>query len=335
MTAITRQRAGGGVALALLAASGFGTSGSFATALVANGWTPGAVVTVRTAVAALVLTVPALLQLRRHWPALRAKGSPAVWRAARMVLVYGLVAIAACQLAYFNAVQRIDVGVALLLEYLGVVLVVGYVWVRHGQRPRALTVAGGIASIVGLVLVLNLTGAALDAIGVMWGLGAAVGLALFFVLSARVEDAVPPLVMAWGGMVAAAVGLLLLDAVGVMPVRFQLGDVSLAGHPTSWLVPVVGLSVLAGAVAYVAGIGAARTLGARAASFLGLTEVLFAILFAWLLLGQLPAGIQLLGGAVILAGVTLVRVDELRAPIVAVVGPDDRPVVSPSAVRSP
>jgi len=40
--------------------------------------------------------------------------------------------------------------------------------------------------------------------------------------------------------------------------------------------------------------------------------VLFAILFAWLLLGQLPSPVQFLGGAFILAGVTLVRVDELR-----------------------
>ena len=65
-------------------------------------------------------------------------------------------------------------------------------------------------------------------------------------------------------------------------------------------------------IAYVAGIGAARRLGAKLASFVGLAEVLFGILFAWLLLGQLPSGMQLLGGAFILAGVTLVRVDELR-----------------------
>lgn len=316
MTAVTQRRTSGGVVLALLAAGGFGTSGSFASALVDAGWTPGAVVTARTALAALALTVPALVQLRRRWPDLRAWGTPAAWRAGRTVLLYGLVAIAACQLAFFSAVQRIDVGIALLLEYLGVVLVVLWVWVRHGQRPRGLTVVGGVASLVGLVLVLDLTGAALDPIGVLWGLGAAVGLALFYLLSARSEDALPPLVMAWGGMIAATLGLLLAEAVGALPVRFVLTEVSLAGHLVSWLVPVLGLSVLAGAIAYVAGIGAARSLGARTSSFLGLTEVLFAILFAWLLLGQLPVGIQLLGGAVILAGVTLVRIDELRVPIV-------------------
>jgi len=75
---------------------------------------------------------------------------------------------------------------------------------------------------------------------------------------------------------------------------------------------VLGLSLVAAVIAYVAGIGAARRLGAKLASFIGLAEVLFAIAFAWLLLGQLPSPVQFAGGAFILAGVTCVRVDELR-----------------------
>ena len=59
--------------------------------------------------------------------------------------------VAGCQLFYFNAIERMPVGVALLLEYLGRVLVVGWLWLRHGQRPRRLTVAGAAASIAGLV----------------------------------------------------------------------------------------------------------------------------------------------------------------------------------------
>ncbi|HEY0717548.1 MAG TPA: EamA family transporter, partial [Streptosporangiaceae bacterium] len=65
---------------------------------------------------------------------------------------------------------------------------------------------------------------------------------------------------------------------------------------------------------YVAGIGAARRLGAKLASFIGMTEVLFAIAFAWLALGQLPTSIQFAGGLFILAGITLVRAGE-RAPV--------------------
>ena len=64
---------------------------------------------------------------------------------------------------------------------------------------------------------------------------------------------------------------------------------------------------------------AARALGSKVASFVSLTEVLFAVIWAWLLLGELPGAIQLLGGLLIVAGVVLVRLDELRsgAPVPA------------------
>jgi len=101
----------------------------------------------------------------------------------------------------------------------------------------------------------------------------------------------------------------------------RFGTVEFAGHHTSWLVPVLGLSLVAAAFSYVAGISAARRLGARLSSFVGLTEVVFAVLVAWVLLGELPTSVQLLGGVAIVAGVALVRADEGRAvPAVADAG---------------
>ena len=132
--AATGTRGGPGLALGVLSAATFGISGVFATSLINAGWSPAAAVTARVGAAALVLTVPALLQLRGRWALLR--------RRAGRVAAFGLVAVAGCQLFYFNAIQRMPVGVALLLEYLGTVLVVGWLWLRHGQRPRRLTVAG-------------------------------------------------------------------------------------------------------------------------------------------------------------------------------------------------
>ena len=61
-----------GLGLAVVSAATFGTSGTFASALIATGWTPGAAVAVRVSLAALVLTVPALLQLRGRWGLFRA-----------------------------------------------------------------------------------------------------------------------------------------------------------------------------------------------------------------------------------------------------------------------
>jgi drug/metabolite transporter (DMT)-like permease len=302
---VTTAGSRAGLTLAVLSAATFGTSGAFASSLIGAGWSPAAAVITRIAVAALVLTVPAVLQLRGRWSLLR-RG---VGRAA----AYGLVAVAGCQLFYFNAIERMPVGVALLLEYLAAVIVVGWLWLRHGQRPRRLTVVGAVAAVAGLVMVLDLGGSAqIDPIGVMWGLLAAVGLAIYFLLGAGVdEEPLPPVVMAWAGMCVGAAALAALGWAGVLPVTATTGKVDFIGHRVSWVVPVLGLSLVAAALAYVAGIGAARRLGAKLASFVGMSEVLFAILFAWLLLGQLPSAVQFLGGALILAGVTLVRADEM------------------------
>ena len=294
-----------GTGLAVLSAATFSTSGSFAASLLNSGWTPGSAVTVRIGIAAVVLAVPGMWQLRGRWPAL--------WRNLSTVALYGAFAVTAAQLCFFEAVQHVSVGVALLLEYSGILGVVAWMWAVHGHRPRRLTVAGGVLAISGLVLVLDLLGAQrVDFVGVLWGLGAASGLGVYFVVSARdgdSEDAVPPIGMAWAGMTLATVLLVVVSAVGVLPFRTTAHDVTLAGGATSWLVPVAGMSLVAAVVAYTSGIGAARRLGARTASFFGLAEVLFAMLFAWLLLGQRPTVLQAVGGLVVLLGIALVRMD--------------------------
>lgn len=294
-----------GIALALLSAATFSTSGSFAKSLTEAGWSPAAAVAARISAAALMLAVPAALSMRGRWQSL--------WRNAGLIAVYGLVAVAGAQVFYFNAIQHLSVGVALLLEYLGTVLVVGWMWVRHGHKPRRLTGAGSAVAIVGLLFVLDLIGGArLDPVGVLWGLAAAFGLATYFVLSSTVDNDLPPVAMASAGMTVGAVALLGLGAAGVLPMHATFGAVEFVGQRVSWVVPLLGLSLVAAAIAYVAGIGAARRLGPKLATFVGLTEVIFAVLFAWLLLGELPTGLQLAGGALILAGIALVRIDELR-----------------------
>ena len=64
--------------------------------------------------------------------------------------------VAGAQFAYFSAVQRMDVGPALLIEYTAPAAVVVWLWLRHGERPGPLTVAGAGLAALGLVLVLDL-----------------------------------------------------------------------------------------------------------------------------------------------------------------------------------
>lgn len=303
--AAERGRLVSGLAFGLLSAAAFSLSGPIGTALMAAGWTPGAAVAVRVALGALVLAPLGVRSLRGRWGGLR--------QHAPMLLGYGVIGVAGTQLAYFYAVTRLDVGVALLIEYAAPVAVVGYLWLRHGERPGRLTTAGALVAVAGLVLVLDLTtGADLDPIGVAWALLAMACVAVYFVMSAQPRD-LPPAAMATGGLVVGTVVLVGLGAFGIMPMSTSTDPVGFRDTAVSWWLPVAALGVVTAATAFGSGIAAGRRLGSRVASFVGLAEVLGAVVFAWLLLGQAPGPMQYAGGALVLAGVVLVRLGE-RAP---------------------
>ena len=291
--------------LALISAAAFALSGSFAKSLFDVGWSPGAAVAARIGGAAAVLLIPVIVTLVRNWAAV--KGSLG------RVAIYGVVPIALCQLFYFNAVQHLSVGVALLLEYLSPVLLVGWAWAMTRQRPRVLTIIGAVSAMAGLVLVLDLAGSQKVSVeGILWGLAAAVCSALYFIMSARSGDNVPPILMAGGGMAVGAVMIIGLGIAGILPMAFTFENPVFAGTQVHWLIPVLGLVLITTVFAYVVGIVSTRGLGSKVASFVALFEVLFAVVWAWILLGELPRAIQLLGGAAIMGGVVLVRLDELR-----------------------
>jgi drug/metabolite transporter (DMT)-like permease len=300
-----------GLGLAIFSSAVFGMSGPFAKALIETGWTPGSAVAARLAGAALILAIPAAVALRGRWHQLRDN-----WLT---IVLFGFIGLAAGQLFYFNAVARLSVGVALLLEYLAPVFIVLWLWVGSRRRPRVLTIGGTLLSLSGLILVLDLTGSVkVDFEGVLWGVAAAVCLAIYFSLSAKENDTLPPIVLASSGLMVGAVVMWLVAATGLLPMAFSTADATLGTWVAPWWVSLLGLVVISTVLAYVAGIMAARDLGSKVASFIALTEVLFAVGWAWLLLGELPGTIQLLGGVLIIAGVVLVRVDELRAARAAI-----------------
>jgi drug/metabolite transporter (DMT)-like permease len=301
--AASRSRLGPGLALATVSATTFGMSGALARGLLDTGWTPGAVVLVRIGLAALMVTPLGLVSLRGRWSLLR--------RNAGLIAVYGAVAVAGAQFCYFSAVAHMQVGPALLIEYTAPAAVVAYLWLRHGQRPGMLTLLGAGLAALGLVLVLDLlSGAELSVPGVAWALAAMLGAATYFVISAEEDNGLDPLVLAWAGLVAGTLGLGLLALVGVLPVDAARATTTYAGHDVAWWVPLVALGLVTAAVAYVTGIAAGRRLGSRLASFVALLEVVAGVLWAWLLLDQLPAPVQLAGGLLVLAGVVAVKMGE-------------------------
>lgn len=289
--------------LAIASAAAFGTSGAFVKPLLEGGWSPAAAVAVRAAGGGLVLLIPALFALRGRFGMLLTR-----WR---LILAYGIIAVVGTQVLYFAAIERLPIGVALLLEYSAPVLLILLAWGRTRVSPTVLTIIGAVLSIGGLVFVIQPSGAGgLDTLGVVFGLGAAVCVAGYFLLSATPSNGLPPIALVCSGLLVGALALAIAGGVGLVPFTFSFAPVTLLGFEKVWWGAPMGIVVVvATAFAYFSGILSAVKLGSRVASFIGLLEVLFAILFAWWLLGEVPTALQGLGGALIVAGIVLVKLE--------------------------
>lgn len=299
----TGPRIPSGLLFAVVSATTFGLSGPLARGLLDTGWSAGAVVLVRIGLAAVVVAPFGVVALRGQWGLL--------CRNAGLILTYGILAVAGAQFCYFSAVSYMQVGPALLIEYTAPAAVVLWLWLRHGQRPGPTTLVGAGVAAFGLVLVLDLlSGADLSTPGVLWGLGAMVGAASYFIISADESNGLPPMALAGGGLVVGAAALGLLGLIGVLPMHSSDAAATYLDRSVAWWVPLVALGVVTAAVSYTTGIAAGRRLGSRLASFVALLEVLAAVGFAWLLLDELPRPVQLLGGLLILAGVVGVKLGE-------------------------
>jgi drug/metabolite transporter (DMT)-like permease len=292
-----------GLVFAVGSAFAFGSSGPFAKSLMEAGWSPTAAVTARLAGGALLMVIFATIA-RPGWIREALQHS-------KTVIAYGLIPIAGAQLCYFNAVAHLSVGVALLLEYTAPILVVGWVWASTRRRPSSMTLTGVGVAIAGIMLVLNVfSGAHISLIGVGWALAAAVCAACYFVMSSSVAtdgDGLNSVTLATAGLIVGAATVAALGFTGLMPLTFTTTDAAVAGWTTSWLVPVIALALIPTAIAYTLGIMGVVRLQPRFASLVGLSEVMFAVLAAWVLLGEAMTPIQAIGGVVVLVGLALAR----------------------------
>ena len=299
-----------GLITAVIAALSFGTSGALVKPLLEAGWSPSAAVTARALIAGFVLVPFAVLSLRGR--------AASLWRGRWRILGMGVIGVAGTQLAYFASIQRIPVSTALLIEYLAPLILVGVVWATTRRMPRPIVLVGSALAITGLVLVIG-PGAlrVVDPLGLALAFGAAIGAAVYFVIAARPSDGLPPVALAASGLLVGGLVLGALSLSGVLPFTATFTDLPLFGAALPWWLPLVLVGVVGGAIAYAAGITAAGLLGSRLASFLGLLEVVFASMFAWLLLGEQLSPLQLAGGVLILGGIAAVRADRDPAVVPA------------------
>ncbi|WP_435134698.1 EamA family transporter [Actinacidiphila sp. bgisy144] len=313
-----------GVGLALLSAAAFGGSGVAAKPLIEAGFEPLHVVWMRVAGAALVL-LPVALRHRRL-----------PFRQPGLVIGFGLLGIAGVQALYYLAISRIPVGIAILVEYLGPALLLG--WVRFVQRRRVSrsAVAGVVLAVGGMCFVVRIwSGLAFAPVGLACAFGAACCQVAYFLLAGhRGRDGAaaetgreranglldgggddglldgggdeeggpdPVAVIAHALLVATAALTLVARPWDIawtsLAHQVPLGDADVPGILlVGWIVLVCTV------VAYLTGVMAVRQLSPPVAAVVACIEAVVGAVLAWFLLGEHLGLPPVLGGALVLAG---------------------------------
>jgi drug/metabolite transporter (DMT)-like permease len=270
---------------------------------------------VRSTGSALVLfTAVALLR-----PAsLRAGG-----RELAVLALFGVFGLGFVQLFYFVGIRRLDIGIALVIQYLAPVFVA--LWARFVVRePVRRRLWGAIAlSLLGLSLVVELPGgSSLDGIGVAACLVTAVAYAAYVLMAERSLERGRDVysLLAWG-FAFAALFWAVFQPWWTFPLEQVDGSASLLGRLAGTSAPVwvlLAYVVLLGTVVpFVLFVSALRHVPATRVTIVAMLEPVLAALMAWLWLEEELGALQIVGGLVVLAGVVLAqtaRADDGQKP---------------------
>jgi drug/metabolite transporter (DMT)-like permease len=301
-----------GVGLVLLGAACFTVNAGVSRVALRAGVEPAMLTTIRITGTFLVLLVIAAV-FRRG--ALR----PPPGRLLVLLVVHGVVGVAALQWVYFVAIDRLPIGMALLLEYQAPVLVA--LWARFGQgeqvRPRlwlGLALAlGGLAAATGVW-----EGATFDGLGVAAGFAAAICFAAYFLIGEAGVGALDPLrVILWSfGIATVALNvpspITRLDWSELDRQVSMLG--SLAGSTAPlWLV-LAWVVVLGTLVPFFAELFALSFIKATTVTVIALLEPIGVSALGWAWFHETLGPVAILGCFAVVAGI-LIAQSARRTPL--------------------
>ena len=246
----------------------------------------------------VAVTKPAALRIRRdEW---------------KLLLAYGVIGVAMTQFLYFVAIERMPIGIALIIEFTAPIWVV--LWVRFGrhQAVRGSVWVGLLLAVIGLALIAQIwQGFTLDGLGVAAAFGAAFALALFYVLGEhqrRGTHARDALSLTMWGMGGAALFWLLVPPWGFSLWSAYAGlSEPLAGSGPQlplWVL-TIWMVVMGTVIPFALAMKSLAYITAAQASTIGMTEPLIASIIAWIVLSEVLTPVQIAGGAIVLAGVYL------------------------------
>ena len=250
-------------------------------------------------VAILAVTAPGRLRLTR--------------REVPYLVAFGVAGLAFVQWFYFLAIHRLDIGVALLIEYLAPLLVA--IWARFAYHdPVRRRIWGALAlALIGLALIVNLFGggASLSTAGMLFAFAGAFAYALYVLLAEHVVGGRDPVsLLAWGFLFASVFWAVLVPWWS-FPAHAFTRSTSLHGHLHAFHLPVWVLAswmVVLGTIApFFLLVSALRHLPATRVGIVAMLEPVAGALVAWVWLGETFGGIQLTGAVVVLAAIVLAQ----------------------------
>lgn len=295
-----------GYSMVLSAAVLFAVNGVVSKVILASGLSSLRLTEVRITGAALGL-VAALALVR-----------PALLRVTRAELpflaVFGICGLALVQWLYFLAIHRLEIGIALLIQYLAPLLVA--LWVRFVvRRPvrRRLWLALALA-LSGLPLVVQVwrgSDTGLNGLGVAAALGAAVAFAAYILLAEEGVTRRDPLSLTAYGFAFSTLFFAVIQPWWTFPGHLVTERVSLLGNLSASHLPLWALMlwmILLGAIVpFALFVASLRHISATRASILAMLEPVVATAVAWAWLGESFAAAQIAGGALVLAGIVLAQ----------------------------
>lgn len=300
---VTARNARLGYVLVITAAVLFGINGGLSRVAMGSGLSPESFTTVRVTGATLVFV--AYAACFRRSALRRPKGSAFV-----LVIALGLVGVAALQLTYNVAIDRLPLGVALLIEYLAPVLVV--LWVRFVRKEPVrgrMWLAVGLA-VAGLAVVSRAwNGLTFDGLGVVMALLAAVCFASYFLLGEHNVGFDDPLRVILWAFVVATVAMNLVEPIWAMPsVEASTSLIGrLDGHSANPWVVIAIIVVLGTVVPFFLEILALRHLPATIVTVVAMLEPVIANVLGWAWFRESLTPVQVLGAIAVLAGIVLAQ----------------------------
>jgi drug/metabolite transporter (DMT)-like permease len=294
----------------IIGATAFALNGIVAKMVMQNGLSEWRMLQVRTGGAFLVLLAYVLLT---NYKSLKVKLDE--WP---LLITYSLIGFALVQFGYFIAISRMHVSMALIIEFTAPIWIVLWIkYVRKSFVPKDMWIAISLAFVGMLLLAQVWDGMTLDTIGVIAAFLDAFALATFFVLSERLTPTRSTYSLTVFGFGISSALLSIVFPLWNFPFKIFNQSMNLEGplkdsNAPGWTL-ILWIVVLGTVIPYLCVLAGIKILSASTSSVIGMLEPVLAGIFAWIWIGESWNAIQLIGGAIVIAGIYIA--DKTRSKV--------------------